>query len=863
MSKKYTTNFLEDTNGSTGSANQVLVSTAAGIGWVDGSGSGIIGGPYLPLAGGSSVGQAMTGTLYGPGATFYVSGNNSSNLKVGDGSFRMEMGRSSIQARVVSTNAASSLNLNPNGGDVLFPGSGNVGIGMTIPYGKLDVAGNIRLQSDNQIYFGGTGSIPYWTAGLDNTTNNNFVIGGVSYYSGDRDILLTPVNNGNVGIGTDSPLEKLHVSSGGGANGDCVLLIEADTDNTVETSNAILRLRQDGGAITGALSLTANNEMTLYNEQTGKLFLGVGNSTKMTIDNSGNVGIGITSVGAKLDVSGTVRASAFGVEENTSSRIFAPGGGSFNGSGTQTGYLIVQLPNNGSSGVNNMMTGVIRVYDYTTNQSFDVNFSGYWYSGYNWTNCSAWIDSAPNADINFTVRFGRDTATGTRPVITIGDSNSTWSYLKFNVISFTAGHSNTQLSKWDDGWSCSLSSTLPMTTSVTNSNLQVNNWKRNGQDVYYSSGTGNVGINTTSPNQKLHVNGGTQLGDINATVNFGTVALKVVEGTVSTGPTLGSGTVGAQAVLYSNGAFGMYTGVSSNGDTWMQSQRNDAATSVYNILLNPLGGKVGVGTTNPGALLEVYGSSPNILINNTAETDSGIVFTDAQAGTGQRAAIKFSSSDNKLKFFVNDEVDQRMVIDTVGALGLNNYTSTSYKSGVTPINPIQNFYPSSGAGSDTTTDLGVDQDGNVVKTTQEATWNLTDTQVDNITTGTTGTTLLSAPGAGLLLVVEKVTFMIKFTYDGQPSGMSTTQKYEIRQATNGSTGEVAVMNGGKVNDIACQGDPTGAGIYEHDTGYSSLNRTYYPNKATVIRRTESSSLPPNVTGMSIKMRYRVYDPSTF
>ena len=57
MSKKYTTNFLEDTNGSTGSANQVLVSTAAGVDWVDGSGSGIIGGPYLPLIGGTLTGN--------------------------------------------------------------------------------------------------------------------------------------------------------------------------------------------------------------------------------------------------------------------------------------------------------------------------------------------------------------------------------------------------------------------------------------------------------------------------------------------------------------------------------------------------------------------------------------------------------------------------------------------------------------------------------------------------------------------------------------------------------------------------------------------------------------------------------------
>ena len=64
MSKKYTTNFLEDTNGSTGTTNQVLVSTATGVDWVDGSGSGIIGGPYLPVAN-----PTFTGTLTGPTAT--------------------------------------------------------------------------------------------------------------------------------------------------------------------------------------------------------------------------------------------------------------------------------------------------------------------------------------------------------------------------------------------------------------------------------------------------------------------------------------------------------------------------------------------------------------------------------------------------------------------------------------------------------------------------------------------------------------------------------------------------------------------------------------------------------------------------
>ena len=47
-----------DSNNSPGTANQVLVSTVTGTDWVDGSGSSIIGGPYLPLAGGTMTGTA-------------------------------------------------------------------------------------------------------------------------------------------------------------------------------------------------------------------------------------------------------------------------------------------------------------------------------------------------------------------------------------------------------------------------------------------------------------------------------------------------------------------------------------------------------------------------------------------------------------------------------------------------------------------------------------------------------------------------------------------------------------------------------------------------------------------------------------
>ena len=60
--------------------------------------------------------------------------------------------------------------------------------------------------------------------------------------------------SGNVGIGTTSPSELLHLRSTGPAR----LLIEADTDNITETDNAQIILKQDGGAVVGNLGYKTN-----------------------------------------------------------------------------------------------------------------------------------------------------------------------------------------------------------------------------------------------------------------------------------------------------------------------------------------------------------------------------------------------------------------------------------------------------------------------------------------------------------------------------------------------------------------------------------------------------------------------------
>lgn len=123
----------------------------------------------------------------------------------------------------------------------------------------------------------------------------------------------------------------------------------------------------------------------------------------------------------------------------------------------------------------------------------------------------------------------------------------------------------------------------------------------------YNFSNGNVGIGTTNPGVRF-VNSGASL---------------------ASSPTLGSGVVGANAILSQNGLYGLYTGVSVNGDVWQQVQRNDTNTSTYRLLLNPLGGNVGVGTTAPEAKLHIYGGDL-YLTNNT---NTRLVIGDTISGS--------------------------------------------------------------------------------------------------------------------------------------------------------------------------------------------------------------------------------------
>lgn len=191
-----------------------------------------------------------------------------------------------------TTYSASSVNhsRHTNVGNVLIGSTSQT----TAPLDKLEVVGNIRASGN--LLFGATAGTGLFHV---NSTSNNFTL---RLNASNRMTVLN--SNGFVGIGTITPSELLDVNGTARAN--------------------------QFNAVNGIYNSLSN------------LFFQTSGTTRLTIMNSGNVGIGVPSPGHTLDVGGVVNATGFRI------------------SGTGTNVVSSQWANNGSN-INFTANGVVSI----------------------------------------------------------------------------------------------------------------------------------------------------------------------------------------------------------------------------------------------------------------------------------------------------------------------------------------------------------------------------------------------------------------------------------------------------------------------------------------------------------------------
>jgi len=747
---------------------------------------------------------------------------------------------------------------------VIIKSDGNVGIGTTTPSVKLEVVGNViaatptadthlttKLYVDTQV----AGVVNSAPAALDTLNELAAALGDDASFAtttatsiGEKLAKannLSDLNNvatarTNLGLGTAATTDSTAYAPAAGSSSITTVgtLTSLTVTGQIElTSGAVLSSHGNFNIVTGTCQTAAQPNIT-----------SVGTLTGLSV--SGNVGIGTTSPQGHLDIN---------TENAEATEVF------INGEANQSKYLKIRQYEASEAGLGNNLV-------YIASKVTGVGVLGSISAAGAETDALHWDENgnvgigttspAKNLHITHssapTIRFARDLSY----YWDIGHTGSDFQFTSQTpgVVMHMNHDGNIGIATTDpqtklhvnegiilaDGSSTNHGFELRRDSFDTfqmrhlGGNFTIRNFTDNRTDLSID-GAGNVGIGTATPSEALDVNG-----NIKASGSITGNSLTLIDG-----PTLTAGSTSFLTVTTDHG----YVAVGP-ANTSFSHFSTDRAKFYFNKQIIVDEGIVSA--YNEHDLILTTGSSPT-----TSSTGVFIKNSTHEVGINNNAPTEALDVTGNIK--ASGSITGANLVATSTGIKFSDYTSTSVGTATTSIDPNQSNIPADGAGNDTTTDLAVDQTGNVVRTTQEATWTFSRAEIDGLAAGTAGAaTLINAPGTDKFVIIEKATFLLNYAYNG--GTMNSGQSYAVVQDGNASD-IIAVMPALRVLNITKSGQSASSsdtyGIFEHDTGYSTLNRTYKPNKATIFRKASSSTLATAVTSMTIKIRYRVYDVASF
>lgn len=386
--------------------------------------------------------------------------------------------------------------------------------------------------------------------------------------------------DGLFGIGTVSPSYRLQVESGGVAS-----YFKGGTGGY-----SAMAFSGDGGTLIGSFTTWAGN--IYLGRANGAIGTQFGSEPDICIASNGNVLINTTSnAGYKFDVNGTARFIT---------NITIDGAGSSIKNGNELRFYRAD---------NGIYTKMFDAGSLAANGFVLDNMNA---EGFHFKNNGTTILRMPSSN---NVAINSTSDGGFR--FYVNGASSTWA----TKIDNTNGTDNVSTF-----FSHSIGLGIAIDSTLNDSNYLFKVMGGTGSGggkgsipIIYSRADGRTGFGTSTPNA---------------------VKVEILQ-SVSGNPTLG--TPSGNLMLSQNGLWGMFFGLNgSTGNGWIQQMRADSAVS-YNLMLQPVGGNVLIGTVNDaGGRLQVEGGSIRfnwanpaasnyIWINRNSSQDGGLLFTSNNA----------------------------------------------------------------------------------------------------------------------------------------------------------------------------------------------------------------------------------------